>query len=123
MNMQPLMGQTRCVHLDELKPWNSARQMLVCLSVADEAGCEDLHLRRRRLRLVPLCAGQFITVELRAKGGDLHRTYTISSTPSRPYALSITVKAQPNSIGTRWMFNNIKPAAACVPTARQAISR
>ncbi len=86
MNMQPLMGQTPdALHLDELKPWNSARQMLVCLSVADEA--PDVKTFTFAVegggwfRYVP---GQFITVELRAKGGDLHRTYTISSTPRGP---------------------------------------
>jgi ferredoxin-NADP reductase len=33
----------------------------------------------------------------------------LSSSPSRPYALSVTVKAQATSIGTRWMFDNLKP--------------
>jgi hypothetical protein len=43
--------------LDDIRPWNSARQMLVCTSVVDEAaGGEDLHLCRRGRRLVPLHA-------------------------------------------------------------------
>ena len=29
-------------------------------------------------------AGQFVTLELPVPGGPLHRTYTISSSPSRP---------------------------------------
>jgi glycine betaine catabolism B len=113
MNMQPLMGQTPdALHLDELKPWNSARQMLVCLSVADEApDVKTFTFAVEGGGWFRYAPGQFITVELRAKGGDLHRTYTISSTPSRPYALSITVKAQPTSIGTRWMFENIRPGS------------
>ncbi|MCD2175619.1 hybrid-cluster NAD(P)-dependent oxidoreductase [Rhizobium sp. C4] len=111
--MQPLMGQTPdALHLDELKPWNSARQMLVCLSVADEApDVKTFTFAVEGGGWFRYAPGQFITVELRAKGGDLHRTYTISSTPSRPYAISITVKAQPGSIGTRWMFDNIKPGS------------
>ena len=113
MNMQPLMGRVPdALHLDEMKPWNSARQMLVCLSVADEA--PDVKTFSFAVegggwfRYLP---GQFITVELRTGAGDLHRTYTISSTPSRPYALSITVKAQATSVGTRWMFENIRPGS------------
>ena len=39
----------------------------------------------------------------------LHRTYTISSSPSRPTSLTITVKAQPDSIGTRWMLDYLRP--------------
>ncbi|MDW9682290.1 stachydrine N-demethylase reductase subunit Stc4, partial [Sinorhizobium meliloti] len=51
--------------------------------------------------------GQFVTLELPAPGGRLYRTYTISSAPSRPTALTITVKAQDGSTGTRWMLDNL----------------
>jgi ferredoxin-NADP reductase len=98
------------VALDEMPPWNSARQMLVCTSVIDEApdvktftfGVEG----GGWFRYAP---GQFITLELRTRDGDLHRTYTISSSPSRPYALAITIKAQAGSVGTRWLFDNVVP--------------
>ncbi|WGW05633.1 hybrid-cluster NAD(P)-dependent oxidoreductase [Tropicibacter oceani] len=53
--------------------------------------------------------GQFITLELPVPGGPLHRTYTISSSPSRPISLTVTVKAQPGSIGTRWMLDSLRP--------------
>ncbi|MDQ7774722.1 MAG: hybrid-cluster NAD(P)-dependent oxidoreductase [Paracoccus aminovorans] len=53
--------------------------------------------------------GQFLTLELPVPGGTLHRTYTISSSPSRPTALTVTVKAQPGSVGTRWMFEQLRP--------------
>ncbi len=108
MNMMTTTAATP-LPLDQAKPWNSARQMLVCTSVIDEA--PDVKTFTFAVegggwfRYMP---GQFITVELRAKGGDLHRTYTISSSPSRPYAIAITIKAQPNSIGTRWMFDNVR---------------
>lgn len=38
--------------------------------------------------------GQFITVQVPIDGVQTTRSYTISSTPSRPHALSITVKGQ-----------------------------
>lgn len=53
--------------------------------------------------------GQFITLELPLPGGTIHRTYTISSSPSRPLSISLTVKAQRDSIGTRWMLEHLKP--------------
>ncbi len=53
--------------------------------------------------------GQFVTLELPVPGGPLHRTYTISSSPSRPTSLTITVKAQDGSLGTRWMLDNLRP--------------
>lgn len=42
-------------------------------------------------------------------GGQLSRTYTISSSPSRPLSISVTVKARPGSLGTRWMLDHLKP--------------
>lgn len=53
--------------------------------------------------------GQFLTLELPLPGGPIYRTYTISSSPSRPTSLTVTVKAQPDSIGTRWMFDHLRP--------------
>ncbi len=53
--------------------------------------------------------GQFLTLELPVPGGTVHRTYTISSSPSRPRSISITVKAQPGSTGTRWMLDHLVP--------------
>jgi ferredoxin-NADP reductase len=54
-------------------------------------------------------AGQFITLELPVKGGPLYRTYTISSSPTSNVYLSITVKAQPDSVGSRWLVENLVP--------------
>ena len=58
--------------------------------------------------------GQFITLDLpvdpvRGAAGNLQRTYTISSSPSRPLSISVTVKAQPLSVGTRWMLDTLRP--------------
>ncbi|MEM7068231.1 MAG: hybrid-cluster NAD(P)-dependent oxidoreductase [Pseudomonadota bacterium] len=56
--------------------------------------------------------GQFLTLEIPAPdqpGGIVHRTYTISSSPSRPRSITITAKAQEDSIGTRWMLENLTP--------------
>ena len=53
--------------------------------------------------------GQFVTLELPVPGGTVWRTYTISSSPSRPLTLAVTVKAQDGSIGTRWMLDHLRP--------------
>nr|WP_244427730.1 FAD-binding oxidoreductase [Sinorhizobium fredii] len=113
--------------LDQMKPWNSARQMLVCTSVTDEApDVKTFTFAVEGGGWFNYMPGQFITVELRAKGGDLHRTYTVSSSPSRPYAIAITIKAQPTSIGTRWMFENVRPGSrvrAYGPSGHFTLSR
>ncbi|WP_110689781.1 hybrid-cluster NAD(P)-dependent oxidoreductase [Salinicola endophyticus] len=53
--------------------------------------------------------GQFLTLALPTAEGVVHRTYTISSSPSRPMSLTITVKAQRGSVGTRWMLDHLQP--------------
>ncbi|WP_413207804.1 2Fe-2S iron-sulfur cluster-binding protein [Rhodospirillum sp. A1_3_36] len=53
--------------------------------------------------------GQFLTLKLPVPGNVVWRTYTISSSPSRPLSISVTVKAQEGSIGTRWMLDHLKP--------------
>lgn len=53
--------------------------------------------------------GQFLTLELPVPGGTVWRTYTISSSPSRPLTIGVTVKAQAGSIGTRWLLDCLRP--------------
>jgi ferredoxin-NADP reductase len=54
-------------------------------------------------------AGQFLTLELPLPDGPLYRTYTISSSPTRPQSITITIKAQSTSLGTRWIIDNLRP--------------
>lgn len=54
-------------------------------------------------------AGQFITLDLPVPGGNVQRTFTISSSPASNVYVSITAKLQPGSIGTQWMFDNLVP--------------
>lgn len=58
-------------------------------------------------RRVDYRPGQFVTLRLPADAGALARTYTLSSSPSRPHALSVTVKAQPDSQGSRWLLDHL----------------
>ena len=53
--------------------------------------------------------GQFLTLEVPVPGGPLLRTYTISSSPSQNLSISVTVKAQDDSIGSKWLIDNLQP--------------
>lgn len=89
--------------------WTDAED-LECVSVLPEApNVMTFCFRSPSGALFAHEPGQFLTLELPVPGGPLHRTYTISSSPSRPTSLTVTVKAQPDSIGTRWMFDNLRP--------------
>ncbi|MCV6546519.1 MAG: hybrid-cluster NAD(P)-dependent oxidoreductase [Cohaesibacter sp.] len=88
-------------------------EMLECVSIVPEMpNTASFSFRAPSGALFSYDAGQFLTLELPAPnepGGVVHRTYTISSSPSRPRSITITAKAQADSIGTRWMLDNLKP--------------
>ena len=88
-------------------------EMLECVSVVPEMpNTASFTFRAPSGALFAYHPGQFLTLEIPAPGqpgGVVHRTYTISSSPSRPRSITITAKAQPDSIGTRWMLDNLQP--------------
>ncbi|MCA0928394.1 hybrid-cluster NAD(P)-dependent oxidoreductase [Ruegeria profundi] len=88
-------------------------ESLECVSVVPEMpNTASFTFRAPSGALFSYEPGQFLTLEIPAPGqpgGVVHRTYTISSSPSRPRSITITAKAQSNSIGTRWMLDNLQP--------------
>jgi len=106
MNAMPDLSLYR--HLDEMAPWNDRLQVLEVTGVIDEAPeVKTFTFRSDAQTWFRYRPGQFVTLELPMPDGPLMRTYTLSSSPSRPFSLSVTVKAQPGSVGTRWMFDNL----------------
>jgi len=88
-------------------------EMLECVAVLPETkDTASFCFRAPSGALFSYQPGQFLTLEIPAPaepGGVVHRTYTISSSPSRPRSITITAKAQADSIGTRWMLDNLAP--------------
>jgi len=61
----------------------------------------------------PLCRfvywpGQFCTLVLNIDGKKIVRSYTIASTPLRPFILEITVKRVPGGLVSNWLPDNLK---------------
>lgn len=89
--------------------WNDA-EMLECVSVIPEGpNVASFTFRAPSGALFDYLPGQFLTLVLPAPDEPLNRTFTISSSPSRPRSISVTVKAQPCSIGSRWMLDTLTP--------------
>ncbi|MEM9221200.1 MAG: hybrid-cluster NAD(P)-dependent oxidoreductase [Pseudomonadota bacterium] len=89
--------------------WTDAEALLCCAVVPEAPNTATFSFvspSGAQFRYEP---GQFLTLAIPVPGGPLWKTYTISSSPSRPLTLSVTVKAQAGSIGTRWMLDNLKP--------------
>jgi len=91
------------------QPWNDAELLECAMIVPDVADTATFTFRAPSGAWFDYQPGQFITLDLPVPGGNVQRTYTISSSPSRPLSISITVKAQKGSIGTRWMLDHLKP--------------
>ncbi|MGF6726103.1 ferredoxin-NADP reductase [Paraburkholderia sp. GAS41] len=53
--------------------------------------------------------GQFITISVDCMGQTLTRCYTISSPPTRPYTLCISVKRVPGGTVSNWLHDNFRP--------------
>lgn len=51
--------------------------------------------------------GQFVTLQLEIDGEQISRCYTISSPPTRPDTLAITVKRVPGGRVSNWLHDNV----------------
>lgn len=107
--MNAMTGLHLYRHLDEMAPWNDRLQVLEVTGVTEEApDVRTFTFRSDAQTWFRYKPGQFITLELPMAEGPLMRTYTLSSSPSRPFSIAVTVKAQAGSVGTRWMFDNLR---------------
>lgn len=52
--------------------------------------------------------GQFVTIKPVINGREVRRSYTISSSPSRPHCLEITIKRTPDGLVSTWMHEHVK---------------
>ena len=91
-----------------LPVWN-ADNPLVCCHIAQETpDVKSFFFRPKTPAHFQFLPGQFITIELTINGEIIHRSYTISSSPARPHAISITVKRQPNGVVSNWLHDHLK---------------
>jgi glycine betaine catabolism B len=54
-------------------------------------------------------AGQYLTLTVEVEGRCMTRNYTISSPPTRPYLLDITVKRETGGTVSRWLHDHLTP--------------
>jgi ferredoxin-NADP reductase len=89
--------------------WNSdADDTLVCCHVRDEThDVKSFFFRAPSERAFVFEPGQFITLELEIDGEGINRCYTISSPPTRPHTISITVKRVPGGKVSNWLHDHL----------------
>lgn len=93
--------------------WASSEQKtLTCCRVVDEThDVKTFEFRVADGLPVRFEPGQFMTVSANVQGQAVERCYTISSPPTRPYLLSITVKRVPGGTMSNWLHGNMKPGS------------
>jgi ferredoxin-NADP reductase len=62
-------------------------------------------------------AGQFVTLRLEIDGQPISRCYTISSPPTRPHLMSITVKKVVDGPVSNWLHDTVVPGTQVVVAA------
>ncbi len=55
--------------------------------------------------------GQYLTVSVNINGKEVQRAYSLSSSPSRPFVLEITVKRVPGGLVSNWLCDELKPGS------------
>ncbi|CAB3735395.1 3-ketosteroid-9-alpha-monooxygenase, ferredoxin reductase component [Paraburkholderia rhynchosiae] len=90
--------------------WNSdVDDTLVCCHVRQEThDVKSFFFRAPSERVFVFEPGQFITLELEIDGESINRCYTISSPPTRPHTISITVKRVPGGKVSNWLHDNLQ---------------
>src|SRR3954447_4621696 len=90
--------------------WDSdADDTLVCCQVRQEThDVKSFFFRAPSERAFVFEPGQFITLELDIDGESINRCYTISSPPTRPHTISITVKRVPGGKVSNWLHDNLQ---------------
>lgn len=83
---------------------------LVCELVRREThDVKTFLFRPEPASLVRFEPGQFLTLELEIDGTAINRCYTISSPPTRPERLCITVKRHPGGLVSNWLHDTMRP--------------
>ncbi|WP_437880632.1 FAD-binding oxidoreductase [Pseudomonas sp. LRF_L74] len=96
--------------------WTSGDSKSIdCLSVVDEThDVKTFIFRCPAYSALAYEPGQFLTVSPVIDGQTISRCYTLSSTPTRPFTFSITVKRVPGGVVSNWLHDNLRAGQALV---------
>ena len=95
--------------MTDIKPWDSASETLVCTMVlSDSPDVKTFCFQTVSPSWFRYEAGQFVTLQVEIEGALHTRCYTLSSSPSRPVCLTITVKAEPGGKVSNWLHQHLK---------------
>ncbi|WP_352695773.1 hybrid-cluster NAD(P)-dependent oxidoreductase [Mesorhizobium sp. M0587] len=86
----------------------TTRQAVHCRRVIDEThDVKTFVLTSPMDRMFCFSAGQYVLVHLNMNGHAVTRSYSVSSPPTRPLDLQITVKRTPGGFVSNWLHDNL----------------
>ncbi len=89
--------------------WVHGSVKLVCAQIVDEArNVKTFSFTGRSSTWFRYQPGQFVTIEPVIDGKRVPRSYTISSSPTRPARLEITVKRVPGGVVSNWLHDHLR---------------
>ncbi|AFZ04357.1 FHA domain-containing protein [Calothrix sp. PCC 6303] len=92
--------------------WNQGDLTVECVRIINETPTTKTFVLVGKMPvLFNYQPGQFIILNLEIEGQKIQRPYSISSSPSRPHTIEITVKRVTEGLVSNWLHNNIKVGA------------
>lgn len=89
--------------------WTDQDLVARCYRIVEETpNTKTFHFTSDPHLLFYYLPGQFVTIEVAIDGKAVRRPYSISSSPSRPYSLSLTVKRCSGGLVSNWLNDRLK---------------
>jgi len=96
-------------HQTKLNVWEKGTiQLKVADIIRETHDCKTFRFVSDQVNLFAYKPGQFITFLLNINGQNLKRAYSMSSSPSRPYLLEVTIKRLRGGVVSNWFLNEVK---------------
>lgn len=106
--------------------WSQGERVLTCIARHDETFDGDTVTATTltfqtwpqvsRFHYLP---GQFLLLAVDLDGQTLHRAYSLSSTPTRPHSLTVTIKRVPGGLVSNYLIDTLQPGMTLRATPPQ----
>ncbi len=91
------------------KVWSEGTIRLKVRDIIEEThDCKTFRLVGEEPLLFSYKPGQFVTFILNINGQEVRRSYSMSSSPSRPHLLEVTIKRMPGGLVSNWFCDHVK---------------
>jgi ferredoxin-NADP reductase/pSer/pThr/pTyr-binding forkhead associated (FHA) protein len=94
---------------EQLSVWSEGVTSLKVVDIIEEThDAKTFCLAGEKPLLFSYHPGQFITFILNINGQEVKRSYSMSSSPSRPHLLEVTIKCVPGGLVSNWFYERVK---------------